>query len=482
MRIIISFISFLLIISSSISQSAIQLRIVGGTLEDVGSVIIPEPSGGAYALGATSSHGDGTVRGYVVYYDADFQYTWSILTPYGSIVENIVDGIIHPDLPEDNILVLSQRLGDNGTYNAVIHDIDNTGEITSTLELSHPENQNPNSLVTWRGSVYAIGDMQGDGWLVDINDPLSVESATFTTWGHSLHTEAVTAAIVYNDTLYVSGSTEIDGVLQTTVWAWGPDGNPIWARISPDEEAVGNNYATDIAVNDSFVTLLYSFDRPGEIIGQGLIFLNPSDGTPQSTLNTSGSYYADGRRLIYKNDKLFKLSHINTYSGDGTDIGIVQLEEYGGFEESSVLGTSFNELASDMEIDEQGRMWIIGTTFGYLNGSSSICVYRFDSTEVIGNEVNLPTDLSITNDPMLYFSVDINETPSSLVVYPNPARRGSMVKLSSEAEWVLYSSVGTLIRSGFGDLIALDQISSGTYILRTTLNGTTRNNSLQIVE
>ena len=482
MRILISFISSLLIISSSISQSAIQLRIIGGALEDVGSVIIPEPSGGAYALGSTSSHGDGTVRGYVVYYDADFQYTWSILTPYGSIVENIVDGIIHPDYPDNNILVLSRRLGDNGTYNAVVHHIDNTGEIISTTDLSHPENQNPNSLVSWRGSVYAIGDMQGDGWLVDLNDPLSIADESFTSWGHPVHTESVTSAKVFNDTLYVAGSTQIDGILQTTIWAWGPDGNPIWARIAPDEEVEGNNFATDIAVNDNYVTLLYSFDRPGEPIGQGLIYLNPLNGTPGSILNTSGSFYADGRRLIYEGDKLFKLSHINTYSGDGTDIGIVQLEEYGGFEESSVLGTGFNDLASDMEIDSEGRMWIIGTTFGYLNGSSSICVYRFDSTEVIGNEINIPTDLSITNDPMLYFSVGIADNPSTLVIYPNPARRGASVRLTSEADWVLYSSVGTSVRSGFGDLITLDAISSGSYILRTTLNGITRNNSLQIVD
>tara|TARA_B110000444_G_scaffold256787_1_gene293874 strand:- start:2597 stop:4045 length:1449 start_codon:yes stop_codon:yes gene_type:complete len=482
MRIILSFFSSLLLISTTISQSAIQLRIVGGTLEDRGYVIIPEPSGGAYALGTTSSHGDGTVRGYVVYYDSDFQYSWSILTPYGPVVERLVDGVNHPDSPNDNILVLAQCLGDNGTYNAVVHNIDNTSEIISTLELSHPENQNPQALVNWRGSVYAIGDMHGDGWWVDINDSSSVDSETFTTWGHFLQTEAVTSAKVFNDTLYVAGSTEIDGVLQTTIWAWGPDGNPIWARISPNEELEGNNYATDIAVTDNFVTLLYSFDRPGLPIGQGLVYLNPSNGTPGSILDTSGSFYADGRRLIFRDDKLFKLSHINTYSGEGTDIGIVQLEEYGGFEESSVLGTSFNEIASDMEIDEEGRMWIIGTTYGYLNGTSSICVYRFDSTQVIGNEVNLPTDLSITNDPMLYFSVGINENPSSLVVYPNPARRGSVVSLSAQAEWMLYSSVGTLIRSGFGDLITLDQISSGTYILRTSLNGITRNNSLQIVE
>ena len=102
-----------LIFSMSFAQSDIELRVIGGVYEDVASTIIPTPSGGVYALGSTSSQSDGTVRGYIVYYDSNFDYAWSILTPSGSVVENIVDGILVGGT--EDIKVLSKKYGSNGT-------------------------------------------------------------------------------------------------------------------------------------------------------------------------------------------------------------------------------------------------------------------------------------------------------------------------------------------------------------------------------
>ena len=102
------------------SQADVQLRIIGGTYEDVATSVVPAPDGGVYALGSTSSHGDGTVRGYIAYYDSDFNYAWSALTPHGSMIENVVDGII--DDSTGDLLILTKRLGENGTYNlSLIH-------------------------------------------------------------------------------------------------------------------------------------------------------------------------------------------------------------------------------------------------------------------------------------------------------------------------------------------------------------------------
>ena len=78
----------------SFAQTDLELRVIGGNYEDVASSIVPTPSGGIYALGSTSSHGDGTVRGYIAYFDQEFNYAWSILTPSGSMLENVVDGVI----------------------------------------------------------------------------------------------------------------------------------------------------------------------------------------------------------------------------------------------------------------------------------------------------------------------------------------------------------------------------------------------------
>ena len=71
------------------AQSEIQIRVVGGPLVDEANAVIPLGNS-TYVVGSTSSHADGTVRGYIVHYDADFQFAWSLLTPYGASVEQAV--------------------------------------------------------------------------------------------------------------------------------------------------------------------------------------------------------------------------------------------------------------------------------------------------------------------------------------------------------------------------------------------------------
>jgi hypothetical protein len=119
-----------------------------------------------------------------------------------------------------------------------------------------------------------------------------------------------------------------------------------------------------------------------------------------------------------------------------------------------------------MEIDDQGRIWIIGTTYGYLNGSASICVYRLNSSEVIGFIDADDIGLGITNDPMLYGSVGTTSIAqeTDMLVFPNPAR--TMARLSSRAVWSLYSSTGVLCLQGDGYEIDLSTLSAGVYFVK----------------
>ena len=132
------------------AQSEIQIRVVGGPLVDEANAVIPL-SNSTYVVGSTSSHADGTVRGYIIHYDADFQFAWSMLTPFGSPVEQAVDAWdnVHSGSSGD-LTVLSQRLGENDAYNIVLHTIKNlgnSGAIVETTEVMHPLNQDPVSAV-----------------------------------------------------------------------------------------------------------------------------------------------------------------------------------------------------------------------------------------------------------------------------------------------------------------------------------------------
>jgi len=171
MKTAIFFTAFVLSFMSSIfAQSEIQLRIVGGPGVDQGNAVLPVDNG-IYVLGSTSSDGTGNVRGYVIFYDEDFQFAWSLLTPYGTPVEQVVDAWDIGGSSSDEINILSQRLGSNGTYNLVLYTLENLGnegQIISSQEFIHSDNQLPVSAINWRGSRWAVGESEGDGFLLGI--------------------------------------------------------------------------------------------------------------------------------------------------------------------------------------------------------------------------------------------------------------------------------------------------------------------------
>ena len=458
--------------SLSIAQSDVELRVIGGTYEDYASSIIPTPSGGVYALGSTTSHGDGTVRGYVAYFDEDFNYAWSLLTPYGSLVENIVDGVLIEGT--EDIKVLANRIGENGTYNTTVHHITNlgtTGELVSTFEIEDPENQTPVALATWQGDTYAFGDTEGDCWLINLDNEIAVSEGDYDVWGHPLMSEKVSSARVRNDTLYVAGTTVLDGVEQATVWVWGADGNTMWANIGPNEEAYGDNYASDVAPFEGGVTLHYSYQREGEPIGTGIVRFSGGDGDTNGIVDTSGPYWVEGKRLIHYDDILLQLIQINYNSTTGTDMVLKRLTTYGSFINSTTFGSDFNEVPADFEISDDGTVWVLGTTFGYLNGSSSICIYRLSTYDLLGSIEPEDISLGITNDPMLYQSVVVEELNVDLVLFPNPAKQAT--RLSKPADWILYSTRGRICSSGFGDFIDLNGLSDGLYLVKAKLSNNT---------
>ncbi|MBI48779.1 MAG: hypothetical protein CL850_00605 [Crocinitomicaceae bacterium] len=453
-----------LIFSTSFAQSDVELRVIGGVYEDVASTIIPTPSGGVYALGSTSSQSDGTVRGYIVYYDSDFEYAWSILTPSGSVVENIVDGILVDGT--DDIKVLSKKHGSNGTYNSVIHYVTNSqasGEITTSIEIEHEENQTPATFVRWMGSTYIIGDTEGDCWMLNVDDQLSLETGDYQVWGHPAMLEKVETAKVHNDSLYVVGSTIDDGIEQATVWSWGTTGNPLWANIGPDDGAFGFTYANDIAPYEGGASLLYSLQREGAPIGNGVVNFSQGDGVPSSIVTTASPYYREGKKIIKYEGSLIKLSHTNVYGND-ENVKITRLNQDGWHDIGYYLGSGFHEEPIDFSIDDNGVIWIVGNALGYLNGSTSIFIYRVSSFDILAEYQGENIPLSITNDPMLYNSVGIDEPAQELILYPNPASIQAI--LSETSNWTLLSTSGYVCAQGIGQSIDISGLRNGFYLVK----------------
>lgn len=465
------------------AQSEIQIRVVGGPLVDEANAVIPL-SNSTYVVGSTSSHADGTVRGYIIHYDADFQFAWSMLTPFGSPVEQAVDAWDNvPSGSSGDLTVLSQRLGENDAYNIVLHTIKNlgnSGAIVETTEVMHPLNQDPVSAVNWQGSRWAIGNVEGDGWLLDIDAPSSVQGASYLTWGHPVISEHVESASVYGDTLFVAGSTEIDGVLQSTVWAWGPDGSPIWARISPDTGTFGENVANDITSGPDGLVLMYTYEREDLPLGHRVMHLEVENGTPGAPVDASSDDFMEGCNIAWADNQLVSLSHVDFETGTESDMFLTWLGTYGGYINSGILGTNFADEPRDLKVDDQGRIWVLGVTHGFLNGSSSICVYRLDSIDVIPNISSVSPGLGIKNDPIFLNSVGVS-SPSfhknDLTLFPNPCSSSSSVSIShveqdfgglEDMVWSVYTLDGQLHKEGYSDVIDCAGLAVGAYVVLIT--------------
>jgi hypothetical protein len=478
MKTVIIFTAFVLsFVSAIFGQSEIQLRIVGGPGVDQGNAVLPVDNG-TYVLGSTSSDGTGNVRGYIVFYDEDFQFAWSLLTPYGTPVEQVVDAWDIGGSSSNEISILSQRLGSNSTYNIFLYTLENfgtEGQIISSQEFIHSDNQLPVSAINWRGSRWAVGESEGDGFLLGITEPIAgLSDFSYTTWGHPVRTETVESVKVYGDTLYVTGTTEINGVKQSTIWAWGADGEPLWARIQPDTETFGDNFARDLAVSEEGLMLLYSFERPTLPLGHGVISLTSENGIPGSIVNTSGNIFVDGCKLDWYGDQLLKLAHIDFGISSGTDMVITWLGHFGGYIESGILGTNFDEKPSDMKIDDGGHIWVLGSTKGFLNGAQSICLYRIDSLNVIANVNSINPGLGIKNDPLFQNSTGmLSSEISSLSIYPNPARSSSVIQItgvlsSDHCSYKVFNSQGDICLVGSGVSIYADNLSPGQYFISVT--------------
>ena len=459
-------IAFLFISHQSYSQADVELRVIGGAYEDVASTIIPTPSGGVYALGSTSSPSNTNIRGYIVYYDSDFNYAWSTLTPYGSYVENIVDAILIEGT--EDLLVLSKRLGHNGTYNTVVHHIQNLGtscEFISSVEKIDAQNQTPGSLVNWLGNNYAIGETEGNCWMINIDGDIA--NTEYQMFGISNMIETIETARVFNDSLYVVGSSIEDGVEQATVWAWGASGSTLWANIGPNDDAYGFNYANDISPNEDGVSLLYTFQRPDLPMGNGIITFEEGEGLVDEIVSKPfADFYREGKKLLNVDGDLLKLAHVNV-DGSNTDVRLVVLDSYGWYIDSEILGTEFDDEPVDMVMDEEGVIWILGTTYGYLNGSASFFIYRISSFDLIGDIDDEEIALSITDDPMLFGSVGIYENSIDVSLYPNPV--STQVTLSKQSNWTLYSTSGRTCATGFGQKIDLTGLPNGFYYVRADL-------------
>ena len=212
---------------------------------------------------------------------------------------------------------------------------------------------------------------------------------------------------------------------------------------------------------------MYSLQREAAPIGNGVVNFSLGDGVPTSIVTTDSPYYREGKKLLRHEGDLIKLSHTNV-NGNDENIKITRLNQDGWYEIGYYLGEGFSEEPIDFTIDDNGVLWIVGNALGYLNGSTSICIYRVSSFDILAEYQGENIPLSITNDPMLYNSVGLVEVAQELLLYPNPA--STQATLSEPSNWTLLSPSGRVCDSGFGQSIDISGLSNGYYFVKAELS------------
>ena len=167
-------------------------------------------------------------------------------------------------------------------------------------------------------------------------------------------------------------------------------------------------------------------------------------------------------------------------TGSESDMFLTWLGTYGGYISSGILGTNFADEPRDLKVDDQGRIWVLGVTNGYLNGSSSIRVYRLDSIDVIPNISSVSPGLVIKNDPILLNSVGVSGPffqKNDPTLFPNPCSSNASVSISNvghdfwggeELVWSVYTLDGQLHKEGVSNVIDCAGLADGAYVVLIT--------------
>ena len=184
--------------------------------------------------------------------------------------------------------------------------------------------------------------------------------------------------------------------------------------------------------------------------------------------------------MVWAGNQLVKLSHVDFEIGSESDMFLTWLGTNGGYVSTGLLGTDFVDEPRDLTIDSQGRIWVLGVTHGFLNGSSSICVYRLDSIDVIPNISSVTPGLGIKNDPIFLNSVGLS-TPfiqkNAHTLFPNPCSSNSSVAISSSTQgvwgeerkaWSVYTLDGQLQKEGVSNVIDCAGLADGAYVVLIT--------------
>lgn len=444
---------------TSAQTDTLEVRVLGGQQDDRGQQLVELANGDVLSISSTNSTTDDEPRGWLHRFDSAAHVIWEATIEDAPLLQP-VDAMEHGD---GLLTVFGMRFG-------------------------------------------GVGNAYDWGWYtLDANGAF----LTQTTWGTDAW-DLPTRIMFHNDTMWSVGTSYISG--NGDVWATGHiwmDG--AWMLVHegnvasmPEEEV-----AVDAAFQGDTLLVLSSLVEESAARWQGVnaasgevhwshqsswvdptaaVAIDVNSTNAVALMNVST---ADGMRLAFAVVDSAGNLVLEQLPGSGVDIAGCDVQWYsptdfatvsvtnelglggeeilfsrwsavsGAWQGGPSIGTPWDEVPSAMLHDEDGRLWVLGSTNGYSNGRDDVYLVQIPNASISDYTNNVETNILDTT-----LSMEEPVFEAGFSVYPNPATDSFTLEgVDSAGFWKIFNGTGQPVRSGRGSQGWVSGLPPGSYWL-----------------
>ena len=453
----------------------VAIRSVGGTGLERGEVVVPH-SDGAVLVATSKLPNSEVLRVYVVHYDQDLDTTWTRILPTDALLEKAVDAWSEAD---GETSILTERLDAEVGHVPAIHRLDANGNTIEVIEPFAPQNFRPVRHVMWQNGLWMVGGAGSQPCAVN------VDTEQVLTWGGQPGlTDQINDVAVHSDVLISVGSRTSGNTTATAIWGIYPFGQVAFEHIGPDDAAGNWSEAVAIEPGASVIRVLHNFVPPAPNDGDllhSLISLNLNTGEVSGILEGPSSGQRPARDVTWTPQGWLKLSQTDVTPALGKSMLVTHYSEGGAFVTQGAWGINqYEDDPSRLTVDEDGVIWVAGSTRGAFPDSWNACLMRIDSLGFLEDWGGPITDLDAVNDPLM----DLGELTlavdrQGLRCAPNPTNHVARIMLAErhlcvtcdQIAWRLVNTQGQVVLEGSGSEVPLHNVAYGMHLLTGTLEG-----------
>lgn len=454
-----AFISSCLFSFALFGQTA-EVTLYGGAFSDEGAAVKETANG--YIIAATSSSADnGHNDIYLVRILDDLTIEWEA-TFGGSGADRARDVVV---TAEGDFLVLGETsIGENGGFDIALWKVNALGELQWEKNYGGSDWEFAASIVEGNGMFHIAGTTYSESPGTARMMLLAIDSdgnqLDYDTYDILPDSEAEDM-IWHNEHLYLIGTRSFDNSTSEGVTRkLDPDGSVVWTAVQDSVAFLGKALSAsqygvaaafaknDANQDDTWDMFLVSYTEDGA-----------TDWYEWSSPPDAGNQIPEA--VVWNGFDVTQAALTDIYGSgeDGVFLNRVSFE--GAWLSSVVFGGLQDEAPSDLMVDEEGQLLLLGSSESYGSGDKDVYLVRFPNDNIVSN-YELDT-LDYTNDA---FFVSVPELDKKdLHLWPNPASFG--VNLPNSTQWWrVFNNAGVLVSEGSKPEIDLSEMARGMYFVR----------------